>query len=64
MSAIDTLRAPVGASAGVGLKLRTVLANWRDTRQTRNALNRLSDRELRDIGLTRGDIDRVARSRH
>lgn len=29
---------------------------WNDARVTRNALGKLSDRELDDIGLCRGDI--------
>jgi uncharacterized protein YjiS (DUF1127 family) len=33
---------------------------WNDARQTRSALERLSDHELADIGLCRGDIDTVA----
>lgn len=36
---------------------------WNDARVIRNELNRLSDRELDDIGLARGDIDAVARQR-
>lgn len=32
---------------------------WNDARQTRMQLNKLSDRELSDIGLCRGDIDTV-----
>lgn len=40
------------------------LAAWNDTRVTRNALSRLSDRELTDLGLVRSDIDRVAAGRH
>ena len=36
------------------------LRAWNDARTTRNALNRLSDLELSDIGLSRGDIDKVA----
>ena len=35
-------------------------AVWNDERITRNALGRLSDRELDDIGLCRGDIERIA----
>ena len=35
------------------------VANWNDARVTRNALGKLSDRELDDIGLCRGDIDRL-----
>ena len=37
------------------------LANWNDARVTRNALSQLSARELNDIGLVRGDIDRISR---
>lgn len=33
------------------------LAAWNDTRVTRNALSKLSDHELDDMGLNRGDID-------
>ena len=40
---------------------------WEKNRRTRNALSRLSDHELDDIGLTRGDIDelgfKIARGR-
>nr|WP_074221719.1 DUF1127 domain-containing protein [Rhodovulum sp. ES.010] len=36
------------------------LAAWNDARVTRHALSRLSDRELDDIGLSRGDIERIA----
>lgn len=34
---------------------------WRTARATQVALSRLSDRELEDIGLSRGDIARVAK---
>jgi YD repeat-containing protein len=37
------------------------LNNWRRYRTTYNQLSRLSDRELSDVGLTRFDIDRIAR---
>lgn len=36
---------------------------WNQTRRTRDALNKLSDYELEDIGLTRGDIEAVALKR-
>ncbi|WP_305969888.1 MULTISPECIES: DUF1127 domain-containing protein [unclassified Mameliella] len=36
-------------------------AEWNDARLTRNSLSALTDRELEDIGLHRGDIDEVAR---
>lgn len=41
-----------------------VLANlsaWNDSRITRNALGKLSDRELDDIGLCRGDLESIGR---
>ncbi len=40
--------------------LTGLLVNWQQSRETRNALSKLSDRELEDIGLCRGDIDIVA----
>lgn len=42
-------------------RLFAAFADWNDARVTRNALNKLTDRELEDIGLCRGDIDYVAR---
>jgi uncharacterized protein YjiS (DUF1127 family) len=39
--------------------INTVIA-WNDARTTRNALSTLTDRELDDIGLVRGDIDRIS----
>lgn len=61
MAAIDTTRAlTIGAPARivnfVGDILNTFEA-WRDRRSTANALSQLSDHELADIGLSRGDID-------
>jgi len=35
------------------------VVTWNDKRLTRNALSALSNRELEDIGLTRGDIDGI-----
>ena len=54
--AITTYRAVTGVSSVLGL-----LSAWNDARVTRNSLNRLSDRELDDIGLCRGDIDLIRR---
>lgn len=34
---------------------------WNSARITRKSLNRLSNRELDDIGLCRGDIDLIGR---
>lgn len=62
MSAIDIFRAPAGVhSDGLGARLRATIIRWADIRATRNELSRLTDRELDDIGLCRGDIERVAR---
>lgn len=64
MTAIDIFRAPAAAPAsGIGARLRAALSSWVETRTTREALNRLTDRELDDIGLCRADIERVARGR-
>ena len=35
--------------------------NWRRCRETVSELSRLSNRELSDVGMTRGDITYVAR---
>ncbi|MGP6087071.1 DUF1127 domain-containing protein [Antarctobacter jejuensis] len=43
-------------SAAIG-----AFAAWNDARLTRNSLSTLTDRELDDIGLHRGDIEAVAR---
>lgn len=35
------------------------LATWREHRRVIKELNQLTDRELNDIGINRGDIDRL-----
>lgn len=63
MAAFDTTRtAPFGAisifRAVQGITgMMTAVSMWNDGRMTRKALGKLSDRELDDIGLCRGDID-------
>lgn len=62
MSAYDTSRVLVrNGSAGFVTRFLAAIAAWNDARVTRNELSQLSDRELDDIGLTRADIDKVAR---
>jgi uncharacterized protein YjiS (DUF1127 family) len=39
------------------------VSSWNEARRTRAALSRLSAHELDDIGLTRGDIDRISGTR-
>lgn len=67
MAATETTRpAPFGAISTfraiqfVSDILEAVSA-WNDARVTRSALGKLSDRELDDIGLCRGDIEMIGR---
>ncbi|MEL7013753.1 MAG: DUF1127 domain-containing protein [Pseudomonadota bacterium] len=62
MAFYDNVRAsdretPAGAS--FVSRLAASVWHWNETRKTRAALARLSDRELDDIGLSRADIDRI-----
>jgi len=65
MAAIDTTRTAQGTSGligRIGAFLYTTSAKlmaWNDARVTRKSLSALSDRELADIGLCRGDIDQI-----
>ena len=62
MSTIETNRGfAAGGVGNVFAGLLSALSTWNDARVTRRELSRLSDRELDDIGLCRGDIERVAR---
>jgi uncharacterized protein YjiS (DUF1127 family) len=66
MALLDITRSPVDGSGLLGrlsatlAHLVSALAVWNETRVTRKALSQLSDRELDDIGLCRGDIDDIA----
>ncbi|MEZ5716781.1 MAG: DUF1127 domain-containing protein [Paracoccaceae bacterium] len=65
MASIDTPRVQLAAGTHgrfgqIFASLHARLTAWNDARMTRNALGRLSDRELEDIGLCRGDIDYIA----
>jgi len=63
MAAFDTSRPAAGLSAGSFSRFVAdafgALATWSDARQTRKALSALTDRELDDIGLCRGDIENI-----
>jgi uncharacterized protein YjiS (DUF1127 family) len=64
MTAYSTNRA--AASVGVVSVLTnmiTAVSDWNDARVTRKALGKLTDRELDDIGLCRGDIEDIASAR-
>lgn len=65
MAAYDTTHTSAAASFGARISVATSavfanLSDWNDARITRKSLSRLSARELDDIGLCRGDIDRIA----
>lgn len=69
MAALEYTRAAHGTGGFLG-RVGSVFAAafaavmaWNDTRTTRNALMSLSDRELEDIGLVRGDIDVIAQGK-
>ena len=65
MAAIDTTRPTIigfgsgTRSSGIMTLILSAFSTWNDKRATRNALDKLTDRELDDIGLSRGDIDRI-----
>ncbi|MFM2391750.1 MAG: hypothetical protein RLZZ437_3305 [Pseudomonadota bacterium] len=52
--AITTYRFVQFADAAI-----SAVKGWNNARMTRNALNKLSNRELDDIGLCRGDIETI-----
>lgn len=66
MAAYDTTRPYAASGSAVRFgnifsAIFAAVAAWNDARLTRNSLSALTDRELDDIGLVRGDIDDVAR---
>jgi uncharacterized protein YjiS (DUF1127 family) len=70
MAALDTTRIATNGSFGLIGRIGAFFASaynavvdWNNARVTRNTLSDLTDRELEDIGLCRGDIDIVAEGR-
>jgi uncharacterized protein YjiS (DUF1127 family) len=67
MAAYESSRpAPLGAisifrSVQLFSEALTSLIAWNNARMTRSSLSKLSDRELDDIGLCRGDIELIGR---
>ncbi|WP_439649894.1 DUF1127 domain-containing protein [Gymnodinialimonas hymeniacidonis] len=58
---------PLGAGFNATRILSDLVAKvaaWNDARVTRKALSALSNRELDDLGLNRGDIEDIASGRH
>ncbi len=67
MAALDNTRIATGSYGLFGrigvffASVANAVVDWNEARVTRNSLNKLSDRELSDIGLFRGDIDEIAK---
>lgn len=65
-ASLTSSAAPLGAisifrSVQFATAAMTAVAAWNNARITRRSLGKLSDRELDDIGLCRGDIDLIGR---
>ncbi len=66
MAVLDTTRTTTGSFGLAGrigatfVAMVNAVVEWNDARVTRNVLSSLTDRELEDIGLCRGDIETVA----
>jgi uncharacterized protein YjiS (DUF1127 family) len=67
MALFDASR-PVVATAGIGARLQKLVSRisgavieWNEQRTTRAQLAKLSDHQLADLGLTRGDIETLYR---
>lgn len=65
MAVIETTRSTIGATGLFGrigvltAQAFASVAGWNESRQARKALSALTDRELADIGLNRGEIDTI-----
>ncbi len=60
MAVFETTRPMIGTAIGarIGAYFAAII-DWNNQRVTRNALNKLSARELNDIGLNLGEVDRI-----
>ncbi|MFO6465650.1 DUF1127 domain-containing protein [uncultured Jannaschia sp.] len=61
MATFDTFRPAAAPASGLFANVLGRIVAWNDRRVTTKALSHLTDRELNDIGLDRGDIDAIAR---
>ena len=61
MSVLSTNRSATLGGTSIFATAIAAVAAWNDARVTRKALSHLSDRELDDIGLCRGDIEHIGR---
>ncbi|WP_122073336.1 DUF1127 domain-containing protein [Pseudophaeobacter sp. EL27] len=66
MAAFDTTRTTYGSTGLFGrigllfIAAASAVVAWNDARNSKKTLNALSDRELADIGLSRGDIEDIS----
>jgi len=56
-----TRKKTIGTQKDTKMNITRSFAEWRRYRATCNELNRLTSRELNDLGISRGDIPFVAR---
>ena len=63
MSVVSTsdLARSSGKRSALFTNVFAAINNWNDRRLTRTSLSRLSDRQLEDLVLCRGDIDNFTR---
>ncbi len=62
MAVIDSTRSHASPLAIIGQVFTRLVGKytvWKDARETRKALSQLSDRELADIGISRGEIENI-----
>jgi uncharacterized protein YjiS (DUF1127 family) len=50
------------AQKGIIMNVARTFNNWRKYRQTVSELGRMSNRTLSDLGIARGEIERIARA--
>lgn len=68
MAVLDNTRVATGSFGLFGrigaffASVTHAVIDWNNARVARNVLSDLTDRELEDIGLCRGDIEAIARS--
>lgn len=62
MASVDSHRFATSSFGfrNVAASIVNSVLSWNEIRQTRNSLSQLTDRELEDIGLCRGDIEAIA----
>ena len=63
MALVEMNARRTAAMPGVVSNLVSALMTWNTNRVTREALSRLTERELDDIGLNRADIDLMSFTR-